>query len=310
MILCGGDALIDFVPTIGPDGTQSFTPRAGGAVLNAATALARLEEDVAFMGGLSTDLFGDFLFDHMMTEGIATELVTRTGDDSTLAFVTLTGGEARYAFYDSTSAGRRWTGPPELPAPTALHIGSVTLIGEPSASAYANLAQRLCEKTLISLDPNCRPSLIGDAKTYRSRIAGIIANSHVLRLSDEDFTYLYPSADEQDVIADLLSGTTRLVIVSRGPDGASAYWSGGRMDVSARPVVLKDSIGAGDTFHAGILAALSQTGHLSIDGLATLDHDAILHMLAFATAAAALNCATSGCNPPTRADVLAALKKA
>lgn len=307
MILCGGDALIDFVP-VTRDGEEAFVPRPGGAVLNTATALARLGQEVTFLGGVSTDLFGDQLIRHMEREGIETAHVTRTAHDSTLAFVTLAGGEARYAFYDDTSAGRRWTGIDQVPDADCLHIASVTLIADPSASAYADLAERVSHNMVVSLDPNCRPTLISDRAPYAARIKRIAAVSHIVRFSDEDFDYLYPDADEADVAADLLSGRANLILISRGPDGATAFWDGGRIDIPARPVTLADSIGAGDTFHAGVLTALARAGRLTHQGLATLDHDTVQAALRFAGTAAALNCERLGCNPPDLADVEAAMK--
>ena len=309
MILCGGDALIDFVPVMAPDGGEAFQPRVGGAVLNCATALSRLGEDTSFVGALSQDLFGDMLLDHMQREGIATKHVTRTKDDSTLAFVTLEGGEAKYAFYDNTSAGRLWSGADDLSHEAkALHIGSVTLIADPSASAYADLAKRLSTDMVVSLDPNCRPSLIPDAAVYRARIKNIAAYSHLIRFSDEDFAYLYPGQQEANVANGLMSEGAHLVLISRGPKGASAFWAGGRIDVLARSVDLKDSIGAGDTFHAGVLSALSHNNLLSVEGLKSLDIHQLEEVLVFATHAAALNCETAGCNPPRRADLLLAAR--
>ena len=306
MILCGGDALIDFVP-ITRDGEEAFVPRPGGAVLNTATALARLWQEVTFLGGVSTDLFGDQLIRHMEREGIEPAHITRTQNDSTLAFVTLAGGEARYAFYDDTSAGRRWTGIDTVPAADCLHIASVTLIADPSASAYADLAERVSPEMVVSLDPNCRPTLIRDHAPYAARIKRIAAVSHIVRFSDEDFEYLYPDADEGEVAKDLLSGRTALILISRGPDGATAYWKGGRSDIPARTVDLADSIGAGDTFHAGVLTALAQAGRLTHDALATLDRTTVDTALQFASTAAALNCERSGCNPPDLAHVQASL---
>ncbi len=302
MILCGGDALIDFVP-ITRDGEEAFVPRPGGAVLNTATALVRLGQEVTFIGGVSTDLFGDQLIRHMEREGIDTAHVTRTQNDSTLAFVTLAGGEARYAFYDDTSAGRRWTGVDAVPAADCLHIASVTLIADPSASAYADLAERVSADMVVSLDPNCRPTLIRDREPYAARIKRIAAVSHIVRFSEEDFAYLYPNRAEAEVATELLAGPTDLILISRGPGGATAFWSGGRADTPARPVTLADSIGAGDTFHAGVLAALSRDGHLSHEGLASLDRDMVEAALTFAGTAAALNCERLGCNPPDLREV-------
>ena len=297
MILCGGDALIDFVP-VTRDGEEAFVPKPGGAVLNTATALARLGQEVTFIGGVSTDLFGDKLIRHMEREGIDTAHVARTPHDCTLAFVTLASGEARYAFYDDTSAGRRWDGIDPVPEADCLHIASVTLIADPSASAYAELAERVSPSMVVSLDPNCRPTLIRDRDPYAQRIKRIAAVSHIVRFSDEDFAYLYPGTDEAAVAATLLTGRTKLVLISRGPGGATAFWAGGRVDIGAQPIDLADSIGAGDTFHAGILTALARAGRLSLDGLAALDRGTIEQALTFASTAAALNCQRLGCNPP------------
>lgn len=306
MILCGGDALIDFVPVV-RDGEEAFVPKPGGAVLNTATALARLGQEVTFLGGVSTDLFGDQLIRHMEREGIETAHVTRTPHDSTLAFVTLAGGEARYAFYDDTSAGRRWTGVDTVPKADCLHIASVTLIADPSASAYAELAERVSPDMVVSVDPNCRPTLVRDWAPYAERIKRIAKVSHIVRFSEEDFEYLYPNSAEATVAQELLTGTSRLILISRGPNGASAYWAGGRFDMDARPVDLADSIGAGDTFHAGVLTALAREDRLTEAGLASLDRATVEAALRFATTAAALNCERLGCNPPDLSEVEARL---
>lgn len=298
MILCGGDALIDFVPA-DVAGEAAFVPRVGGAVLNAATALARLGEDVAFIGAASTDLFGDKLVAHMAREGIDHARVARTNDDSTLAFVTLDGGEARYAFYDRTSAGRHWAGA-DAPEAEALHIGSVTLISEPSAGAYEALAQQMAGRAVISVDPNCRPGLIADPGAYRARMERLAGLSQIVRYSDEDFAYLFGAADEGAVAARLLGGAARLVLISRGAAGATAYVDAGRVDVPARAVAVRDTIGAGDTFHAAVLAWLSQHGKFAD---AALSLEAARGLLEFASAAAALSCTRDGCDPPGRAEV-------
>ena len=305
MILCGGDALIDFVPEEQANGSVAFVPKPGGAVLNAATALARLKQEVSFIGALSTDLFGDMLHGHMVRESIGTANVERSDDDSTLAFVSLANGEARYAFYDRTSAGRLWTGLRDpLPAAEALHFGSLPLFADPPASAYVDLAEQASSRMVVSLDPNCRPSLVPDKEAYCRRIARVSTASHIIRLSDEDLAFLYPSAGEEEVVGRLLEGLTRLVIVSRGAKGASAWWGGGRVDVAAHQIDVQDSIGAGDTFHAGVLAALSRDGQLEVEALDRLDRASVEYVLAFGTAAAALSCMESGCDPPSLNAVL------
>lgn len=308
MIVSAGDALIDFVPQALADGGQGFAPRVGGACLNCAVAMSRLGAPVAFVGGVSTDLFGSMIAEKLLADGVSLELATRSDDGTTLAFVTFRGADAAYAFYDEHSAARRWTGPaaPLPDAAEALHFGSTTLIGEPAGAALEALARGVRSRCVVSFDPNCRPSLVDDIDGYRARIARCAAMADVLRFSEEDFAFLHPDLDESDVARDLLSGDASVVLISRGGEGASAYWRGGRLDQRPAPTTVVDTIGAGDTFHAAFLVALRRAGRLRRTGLPGLTEAELQGALAFAARAAALNCARPGCNPPTAAEVDAA----
>ena len=106
MILCCGEALIDMLPRTLEAGEPAFMPAAGGAVFNTAIALARLGAPAGFLGGLSTDGFGDMLAGALVRSGVDIGLSPRSGLPTTLAFVTLVDGQASYMFYDENSAGR------------------------------------------------------------------------------------------------------------------------------------------------------------------------------------------------------------
>ena len=302
MILCGGDALIDFVPHKTTDGQEAYVPTVGGSCLNVAITLARLDADVAFIGGASNDLFGEMIVDKMQGNGVKTHLLKRSDCDTTLAFVKMDGADARYAFYDQKTATRQWDYHSEdvVEEPVqALHIGSVTLINEPSASAYERLVADMKDVAIVSFDPNCRPTLINRFTEYKARIERIARMSHIVRFSEEDFIYLYPDTQELDVVSGLFSNGVRVVLISRGPKGASAYWSGGRKDIPACEIPVVDTIGAGDTFHGAFLYALDQAGLLDQVSLRTLTGDQLQNALSFATQAAAFNCTRAGSNPPT-----------
>ena len=106
MILCAGEALIDMLPRTLPDGSAVFAPVAGGAVFNTSVALGRLGADVGLVTGLSRDLFGEVLMNALAASDVDSELAVLSDRPTTLAFVTLTDGHARYAFYDENTAGR------------------------------------------------------------------------------------------------------------------------------------------------------------------------------------------------------------
>ncbi len=305
-MLSGGDALIDFVPALAQD-QDAFIPRVGGSCLNVAVALSRLGAPTGFIGGVSSDLFGEMIASHLAKAGVDLQLVTRSSDETTLAFVKLDGADARYAFYDEHSAARRWTydaGALTDASVEALHIGSVTLINEPSASNYELLVGDLRERAVISFDPNCRPTLVHDPAMYRMRMERLAAMSHIVRFSEEDFAFLYPNTGETEVASELLEGSTRVVLISRGANGSSAFVRDGKLDLPAQDdIKIVDTIGAGDTFQAGFLYALRSASLLSPTKLQRITGEQVLSAMTFAAKAAAVTCTRSGCNPPTASDL-------
>src|SRR4051812_30958200 len=172
MIVCCGEALIDFLPEAIAGGPTAYTPKPGGSPFNVAIGLARLGISTGFFGGLSTDAFGELLTGALLDSGVdltSTEPSTRP---STLAFVSYAEGQPSYTFYDEGSAGRMLT-EADLPAfpktVTALHFGSFSLASEPSGSTFEALMQREHRSCVISLDPNIRATLIKNRDGYLAR---------------------------------------------------------------------------------------------------------------------------------------------
>jgi fructokinase len=139
MILCCGEALIDFLPRIGKDGAAVYQPVNGGSVYNTAIALGRLDVPVGLFAGISTDFFGDSLRAGLTSSKVSLKYTRSKPQHTTLAFVKLENGHARYSFVDDASAGRNLTKAdlPKLPkAVAALHFGSISLIPEPEGGTY------------------------------------------------------------------------------------------------------------------------------------------------------------------------------
>lgn len=302
MILCAGEALIDMLPRETADGAPTFAPHVGGAVLNTAVALARLGAPVGFFSGISTDLFGARIAERLEANGVDISLAARSDRPTTLAFVTLTDGQARYAFYDENTAGRMLSEadlPPQVEA-TACFFGGISLAVEPCADTYAALSQRLAPETPMMLDPNIRPDFIRDADRYRARIEAMIARSDIVKVSDEDLEWL-GGGDTLDQRAKALLGRgPALVCVTRGAEGAVAYTADRQTAVPAHPATVVDTVGAGDTFNAGILAALAEEGVLTKTALRNLSEDAMRAALTLGVRAAAVTVGRAGANPPRR----------
>jgi fructokinase len=307
MLLCAGEALIDMLPRKTEAGEAAFAPYPGGSVFNTAVAAARLGVQTGFFSGLSTDLFGERLSAVLMAGGIDSSLAARSDRPTTLAFVTLTEGQASYAFYDENTAGRMLF-EDDLPAlpdrVAAVFLGGISLAVEPCAEAYAALAARAAVDRLVMLDPNIRPGFIADETRFRDRMARMIAAADIVKISDEDMAWLMGGGPLPDLAERLRAQGPALVLVTEGAQGATAYGAGAPVSVPADPVEVVDTVGAGDTFNAGFLAGLSDAGALDKASVrAGLPADMLEDALTLGVQAAAVTVSRAGANPPRRAEL-------
>lgn len=303
MILCCGEALVDMIPKAVASGEVGFVPHAGGAVFNTAIALGRLGARVGLLTGLSSDLFGRQLSGSLAASHVDASRVILSDRPTTLAFVQLCGGQARYSFFDENSAGRMLTvdDMPDLSAEVStLFFGGISLACEPGASAYAALLERESGRRVIMLDPNIRPDFIADADAYRVRIVRLISLADIVKLSDEDLDWIVEAPNSlSEKARTLLDTGPALVIVTRGGAGATGVLRGGHeMHVPACETRVVDTVGAGDTFNAGVLAHLAECGCLSPDGIALLGPDEVERAMQFGARAAAVTVSRAGANPP------------
>lgn len=303
MILCCGEALIDMIPAVSDHGKKGFVPHAGGAVFNTAIALGRLGIDTAFLTGLSRDLFGHQLEQSLVESRVDSSLAIRSDLPTTLAFVELNEGQARYTFYDENTAGRSLT-PEQLPdipkKTTALYFGGISLISEPCADFYAALAVREATDNLIFMDPNVRAAFIRSEKPYRARLEKMLAVANIVKVSDEDLDWIKPGPENLEEKAQVLCAQgPQIVIVTRGAEGANAFFANGeKIAVPAQRVPIVDTVGAGDTFNAGVIAKLAEKNLLSKKELKQIDTAAMDDALRHGAAVAAVTVSRAGANPP------------
>jgi len=306
MILCCGEALIDMLPRKTSDGAEAFQPHAGGAVFNTSVALARLGVPAGLFTGLSRDLFGTVLSGTLADNGVSTDLAVRSDRPTTLAFVALTDGQARYAFYDENTAGRMLlvADLPTVPdAVAAMFFGGISLAVSPCADTYRALMLREAPARVTMIDPNIRPGFIADEAAYRARLDAMLAVADIAKLSDEDLHWLEGPGDSVDTARRLLAKGPVLVCVTEGAKGAWAVTRDHAVFVDARKVTAVDTVGAGDTFNAGLLASLFDQGLLTKAAVAALDAPALQAALSLAVRAAAVTVSRAGANPPTRAEL-------
>jgi fructokinase len=304
MILSCGEALIDMLPRTTTLGEPAFSPYAGGAVFNTAIALGRLGAPSAFVSGISNDMLGQILTETLQASQVDTTSCARSDRPTTVAFVKLVDGQATYAFYDENTAGRLLS-QDELPSLSAaistLFFGGISLVNEPAASTYEALQTREAATRVTMIDPNIRPGFIaGKEAPYRARIERMITRADIVKLSDEDLHWLLGDGDISALGRQILEKGPKLVFITEGAAGARAITATQNRFVAATPVTVADTVGAGDTFNAGALAALHDAGVLTKAALAALPDATLDAALTLGTRAAAITVSRAGANPPWR----------
>lgn len=305
MIICCGEALIDMLPRTTTAGEDAFSPYAGGSVFNTALALGRLGLKTGFFTGLSSDMFGDILRQALTASGVDHGYCATLDLHTTLAFVRLVNGQASYAFFDENTAGRMIT-EAHLPAlgddVEALHFGAISLIPDPCGATYESLMRREHGSRVISLDPNIRPGFITDTEKHRARIDRMIAMSDIVKMSDEDLEW-FGQPDMETAARAWLGQGPSLVVFTRGARGAIGFTREHTIEVDGVQVTVADTVGAGDTFNAGILASLKHDNLLSKQAMKTLSAEAIGNALRLGAKAAAVTVSRPGANPPWASEI-------
>jgi fructokinase len=302
MILSCGEALIDMLPRTSTAGELAFAPYAGGAVFNTAIALGRLGVASGFFSGISTDMLGEILTETLQASKVDTALCARSNRPTTVAFVKLVHGQATYAFYDENTAGRLLVASdlPTLPdAVNALFFGGISLVNDPAASTYETLQIREAPTRVTMIDPNIRQGFIaGKEAQYRPRIERMIARADIVKLSDEDLHWLLGSGDLETLARRIIVRGPKIVFITQGAKGALAITAARALREPAQPVTVADTVGAGDTFNAGVLASLHAAGVLNKSGLDALPDATLQAALSLGNRAAAITVSRAGANPP------------
>jgi fructokinase len=303
-----GEALIDLVPDGPSDG--EYRARLGGSPFNVAVGLARLGNTTALMARLSGDAFGRMLRDAAAGEGIDLDAAPHAAERSTIAIVTV--GEdavATYDFHLEGTADWQWTDA-ELarlrPDTQVLHFGSIASWTAPGNARIDDLVRdvRAAGGVLVSYDPNVRPAVIGARHDAVRIIEQCVRCAHVAKASREDLEWLYPGHGAEDAGARWNQLGAALVVVTDGPNGATAYRRHEHpLRRPGRPVDVVDTIGAGDAFTSGLLNGLARRGLHRDGAIGAIADAAMADVLDEAILVASVTCERAGADPP-RADEL------
>ena len=292
-----GEVLIDVLPT---------GPVVGGGPANTAKALARLGHDVDFIDGISTDAFGVSARKEIERDGVGLSLALVSDKPTCTATVTLDShGSASYQFLiDGTATfdfAHSWLPDPERLKPSVVHIGTLVTIVEPASSVLYEWAVRCAEFAPVVFDPNVRSSVVSDRDTYRAAVEKWVGISSVIKLSDDDISWLYPTESMDEVAHRWIAGGASLVVVTRGASGIIGYTEHGFEEVESAKVSVVDTVGAGDTVGAILVEGIINQ---SVSGLQGHVLNAVLHRAAIA---AGITVSRAGAQPPRLHELVEAL---
>jgi len=305
-----GEALIDLVD----QGGGFFRAHPGGSPANVAVGLARLGIPAALLARIAEDTFGRVLRRHLLDNAVDTQFLVNAAEPSTLAVVSLDqAGVASYQFYVNGTADWQWTPeqlPTALPAEVvAIHAGSLALCVEPAATVLTDLlrTEHASGQVTISLDPNLRPAFEADRDSALRRIERQVALADVVKVSSEDLGWLLPDESPEHIARRWRELGPAVVVVTSGAAGAAAVGPDGETVHRPSPVVeIADTVGAGDAFTAGLLAALARRrllGGANRSALSTVGVDTLAEVIDEAALVAAITCSRPGADPPTREEI-------
>ena len=309
MILVGGENLMDMIQIDNQNENALFEAVPGGSPYNLAMAAGRQGVKVGYVTPISKDTNGEQLAQNLLNSNVSL-LGPRVTAPTSLAMVNIENGIPSYSFYREGTAERIITLDTLSKNITSevsiFHIGSLALTGGEDALVWEEFVKRTRENNVkVSLDPNVRPSLIAEPDVYRQRIKNLMTEVDILKLSDEDLLWLFnDSADETNALAELEIGArAEILIVTKGSQGSAIFHEKKWHELPSHPVEkLSDTVGAGDTFMASVLAWVMKKQKLN--ELALLELNEKKELLNYAAKAAALNCEKQGCNPPWENELL------
>lgn len=299
-----GESLVDIIREPGRGNPARQHP--GGSPLNVAVGVARLGFSSNLVTHYADDKCGRMIEEHAQSNGVT---VIRGGNAPTSTATATLGadGAATYAFEISWDiSGAAMPALAAVEASSHVHTGSIAALLGPGDQAVLGLLEAAGERATISYDPNCRPGICADVASARAQAERFVTASDIVKASDEDLAWLYPNSTPEESLEAWLELGPSLGALTQGAAGPIILTRRGRVEMAAEPVVVADTVGAGDSFMAALIAGLAQLEALGAAGrprLQTLNMDELHDLAAYANRAAAITCSRPGANPPHVAEL-------
>ena len=319
-VIAIGEALIDFIPHEkgrALNDVENFLRVPGGAPLNVAAAVAKLGGKSQMLTKLGQDGFGDAILNEVKPLGVDVSRISRTNEANTaLAFVSLReDGERDFSFYRNPSADMLLSAEEicveDFNEKDILHFCSVSLIDAPIKEAHRRAIEIDKEKgCLISFDPNVRLPLWKNPEDCRKAILEFLPLSNIVKISDEELEFITGIKDEKEALDFLLTGDVKVIIYTKGTNGAEFITKERVIFSPSFKVSAQDTTGAGDSFIGSLLYQVAE-GEYSLEQLVDLSEKKVQEILTFSNATAALTVCKKGAIGalPLKEEVLAKISE-
>lgn len=301
MITVMGEDLIDII--VSPAG--EVTSVVGGAPLNTARTLARLGYPATFLGGVSQDSFGQRIKRQLDEDGVGYALGELMAEPTTLAIAELDhDGAATYRFMFEGTAAASLTPERAVVAlntdSQVLHVGTLALVFEPLAHATRAVVKAVSSECIVMVDPNCRPSVMQDSAMFTDTLMEVLERADIVKVSGDDLEFLWPQLSPDEAARKLQRESNAVVLFTDGSKSVKVIMASGEAVLEVPEVAVVDTVGAGDSFSGGFLAAWLEAGlgHKDLSNL-----DAVVKAAKFGIRVAGLTCQKAGAQPPFPAEL-------
>ncbi len=258
-----GEILVDMVPAEEGEYFEGipFEAHLGGAPFNYAIDFSHLGGSSGGIGAVGKDPFGDMLIRFLSSHGVSVSGIVRKEFLTSLAFVTLRGGERSFFFYRKPKAVTADTElspedlkEEEIEGAEILHVSGMALSCPPLREAVHRAIEIARESgRIISFDLNVRPSVWASKEEMLREYEKAMSESDVISLSVEDMEFLFPGVELEEVASKLSSRYgAYLVGIKLGSRGSYVLCRGEGKLIPSFKVKAVDTTGAGDAWIAAL----------------------------------------------------------
>lgn len=307
-ILVCGEILLDvFAESITQSGKMAMQAQVGGSCANVAIGAARLGSQSYFLSALPDNPLGTQLYNYLQQQHVQVDYVVRKPQSLPLAFVSLDRvGHPDYTFYADNTCEQNLL-MEDLPDNHSqfqlVHVASYPLTKQPTSDTLYQFISRLKNRCLISYDPNVRLTLEPNIAIWKQQIDKFTVIADVIKVSSEDLQCIYATRDYESIVVGWLNAGAKLVVVTDGAEGSTAYHQAGKYHQACYAVEVIDTVGAGDSFQCALLYSLSQYECGTAADIEKLLPEQIRQLLQFAAASAAITCSRQGPDLPNFQEV-------